>query len=55
MDPTSRRPLGRNKLSVTALGFGAAPIGGFRATIPEIQAIETVAAAQQGGVNFFDT
>ncbi|MBL8571833.1 MAG: aldo/keto reductase [Phreatobacter sp.] len=55
MDPTTRRRIGRTKLEVTAFGFGAAPIGGFRATIPEDQASATVWAAHKAGTNFYDT
>lgn len=55
MDPTTLRPVGRSKLKVTRLGFGAAPIGGFRFRIDEIDAIETVIAAYDGGVRYFDT
>lgn len=55
MDPTTRRRIGSSKLDVTVLGFGAAPIGGFRATISEAQATATIEAAVHQGVTFFDT
>jgi D-threo-aldose 1-dehydrogenase len=55
MDPASRRRIGRTALDVTVFGFGAAPIGGFRASISEAQAMATVEAAAAGGVAFFDT
>ncbi|WP_137126087.1 aldo/keto reductase [Roseomonas sp. HF4] len=55
MDPTERRRLGRTGIEVTALGFGAAPIGGFRATIPEAEAQSLLEAAWDGGVRYFDT
>jgi D-threo-aldose 1-dehydrogenase len=55
MEPTARRALGRTALSVTALGFGAAPIGGFRASMPDAEAIAVVDEAWQQGVRFFDT
>ncbi len=55
MDPTTKRKLGKTKLDVTVFGFGAAPIGGFRATITEAQASATIEAAVKAGVNFFDT
>lgn len=55
MDPTTKRRIGGTGLDVTVLGFGAAPIGGFRATITEAQASATVEAAVKAGVGFFDT
>jgi D-threo-aldose 1-dehydrogenase len=55
MDPTAKRRLGQTALEVTALGFGGAPIGGFRATIPEAEAQSLLDAAWDGGVRFFDT
>jgi D-threo-aldose 1-dehydrogenase len=55
MDPTQQRRIGGTALHVTALGFGAAPIGGFRATIAEAQAQSLLDAAWEGGVRFFDT
>jgi D-threo-aldose 1-dehydrogenase len=54
-DPMQRRRLGRTALEVTALGFGAAPIGGFRATMPGRDAIAVVGAAWEQGVRLFDT
>ncbi len=55
MDPAMKRRLGRTDLEVTALGFGGAPIGGFRRTIPEAEAQSLLDAAWEGGVRFFDT
>jgi D-threo-aldose 1-dehydrogenase len=49
------RRIGTTALSVTELGFGAAPIGGFRATITEAEAQTLLETAWQGGVRFFDT
>jgi D-threo-aldose 1-dehydrogenase len=54
-DPTARRRLGRTALSVTQLGFGTAPLSGFRDVIPERDAIATVEAAYDAGVRLFDT
>lgn len=42
MEPTARRRLGGTGLEVTVLGFGAAPIGGFRATMPDRDAVSVV-------------
>jgi D-threo-aldose 1-dehydrogenase len=49
------RPLGRTKLDVTELGFGAAPLGGFRGAVPEHDAMGALEAAWDGGVRYFDT
>jgi D-threo-aldose 1-dehydrogenase len=54
-DPAARRRLGRTALEVTLLGFGAAPIGGFRATMPDRDAVAIVDEAWTQGVRFFDT
>jgi D-threo-aldose 1-dehydrogenase len=55
MDPIARRPLGKSSLSVTSFGFGTAPLGGFRARIPEAEAVATISTAYDAGVRFFDT
>lgn len=59
MDPQenhiAKRRLGRSAIEVTQLGFGAAPIGGFRATIPDAQAAMLLDTAWDGGVRYFDT
>ncbi|MEO3475402.1 aldo/keto reductase [Roseomonas sp. CAU 1739] len=55
MDPLQKRRLGRTATEVTALGFGGAPIGGFRASIAEEEAQALLDAAWDGGVRFFDT
>lgn len=47
------RRVGRSRLSVGALGFGAAPLGDIR--LGAGTCLETVAAAWAGGVRFFDT
>ena len=55
MEHIAARRIGTTALSVTELGFGAAPIGGFRATITEAEAQTLLETAWQGGVRFFDT
>ena len=55
MDHIAARRIGTTALSVSELGFGAAPIGGFRATISEAEAQALLETAWQGGVRFFDT
>jgi D-threo-aldose 1-dehydrogenase len=53
--PLPQRRLGKCGLSVSALGFGGAPLGDLYALIPERQAIDTVLAACDAGVTLFDT
>jgi D-threo-aldose 1-dehydrogenase len=55
LDPSSRRPLGRSGLAVTALGFGCAPIGGMFTSVTDDQAVATLEEAWRLGVRFFDT
>ncbi len=52
--PPHRR-IGRTAIDVTELGLGGAPIGGFRVTIPDAEAVALVDAAYQAGIAFFDT
>ncbi len=54
-DPTARRKLGSAPLEVTELGLGCGPIGGFRARIPEDEALGVVRSAYDAGVRLFDT
>lgn len=54
-DPTTRRRLGRNPLTVSQFGFGTAPLAGFRTTIPEADAVATIDAAHAAGIRLFDT
>jgi len=46
--------LGRTNVEVTALGFGATAIGGMYTEVSEAQAVQTVAAAWDAGLRFFD-
>jgi D-threo-aldose 1-dehydrogenase len=55
MNRIAKRRLGRGKVEVTELGFGTAPIGGFRATIPESEAQGLLDDAWAGGIRYFDT
>src|ERR1700748_3839790 len=50
-----RRKVGKTNLEVTELGLGGAPMGGFRATIPDAEATVLTDAAYEGGVRYFDT
>lgn len=55
MDPREKRRLGRAPLDVTVLGFGGAPLGGFRGAIEEAEAASTLTAALHAGIGYFDT
>lgn len=48
------RVLGRTGLSVSCLGFGAAPIGDLYQVLDEGRAIDAVVAAHDVGMNIFD-
>ncbi|MBS0522154.1 MAG: aldo/keto reductase [Proteobacteria bacterium] len=50
-----RRRVGKTPLEVTTLGLGGAPMGGFRATISDAEAIELTNVAYDLGVRYFDT
>ena len=49
------RPLGRTGQNVSAIGFGAAPIGDLYARLDERTAIGAVSAAIDAGITLFDT
>ncbi|WBO62424.1 aldo/keto reductase [Streptomyces camelliae] len=49
------RRLGRSGVEVTPLGFGAASIGNLYTALDDRQAHDTVAAAWQRGIRYFDT
>src|SRR6187402_2115631 len=55
MPMLNRRKIGKTKLEVTELGLGGAPMGGFRATISDAEALRLTEAAYEGGVRYFDT
>ena len=50
-----KRRVGKTKLEVTTIGLGGAPMGGFRATIPEAEAVALSNAAWDLGVRYYDT
>jgi len=50
-----KRKLGKTSIEVTELGLGGAPMGGFRATISDAEAVALTDAAYDGGVRYFDT
>jgi D-threo-aldose 1-dehydrogenase len=51
----NRRKIGTTNLEVTELGLGGAPMGGFRATISDAEAMALTNAAYDDGVRYFDT
>ncbi len=55
MQPINTRRLGRSGVHVTEIGFGGAPIGGFRAQVPEDEVQALLDAAWAGGMRYFDT
>lgn len=55
MTTLPRRKVGKTKLEVTTLGLGGAPMGGFRATISDAEAVGLSDAAYEAGVRYFDT
>src|SRR5215467_16407699 len=55
MTMLKKRKIGTTSLEVTELGLGGAPMGGFRATISDAEAIALTDAAYEGGVRYFDT
>jgi D-threo-aldose 1-dehydrogenase len=53
--PTERRRLGSAPVEVTSLGLGCGPLGGFRRSIPEDEALGIVRTAYDAGARLFDT
>ena len=49
------RPLGHTGLSVTELGFGAAPLGNLFRPLADSDARATLAAAEKAGFGYYDT
>ena len=52
---TTKRTFGRVDLEVTAMGFGAAPIGNFLKPISEETSQAMIDAACEAGLNYYDT
>jgi D-threo-aldose 1-dehydrogenase len=52
---TDLRQLGSTALKTSVLGLGGAPIGGFRFALSEEQGVQTVTAAYDAGLRYFDT
>ncbi|MDT0266373.1 aldo/keto reductase [Streptomyces sp. DSM 44915] len=48
-------PLGRSGVSVSRIGLGTAPLGGLFTPVSDAAAAETLAAAWDAGVRYFDT
>lgn len=55
MTALKRRKVGKTKLEVTELGLGGAPMGGFRATITDAEAITLTDDGYDAGIRYFDT
>jgi len=55
MKPTAKRRFGRVDLTVTAMGFGAGPIGNQGRPVAEEEAAALVKAAWDAGLRYFDT
>ncbi len=55
MDPTIKRPLGRSGVEVTQLGLGGASYGSIYREVSEQDALDTIGAAWDAGIRYFDT
>ena len=55
MDPFALRKLGRSNVKVPQLGFGGAPLGNLFFDVTDAQAEQTLAAAWESGVRYYDT
>ncbi|MDA0333947.1 MAG: aldo/keto reductase [bacterium] len=51
----AKRKLGQTDVAVSEFGFGGAPLGELFVPVPETQAQETLAAAWDGGIRYYDT
>src|SRR4051794_5908956 len=48
------RKLGRTSVTLSSLGFGAAPLGGMYTPVADTDAVAAVHAALDAGVRYFD-
>lgn len=55
MSEQQRRTVGKTTAQVTPFGFGSAPLGELFDTVSEEQAQQTLQAAWDAGVRYFDT
>jgi len=55
MTALKRRQVGKTKLEVTEIGLGGAPMGGFRATISDAEAVQLTNDGYDSGIRYFDT
>lgn len=55
MELSAKREIGRTNVAVTQLGFGGASIGELNAILDEEGAVNTVRAAWDAGIRYFDT
>ena len=55
MDPSAKRNLGRTGVGLTQLGLGAVPLGDLYVKLSDQDATQTMDAAWQAGVRYFDT
>lgn len=51
----SRRKLGATTVEISEFGFGGAPLGELFEPVPEAQAQDTLTAAWDGGIRYYDT
>jgi len=54
-NPLEKRRVGKTDVKITTLGFGGNVLGNLYAAVPDDAAKDTVLAARQSGVNYFDT
>lgn len=55
MDPLKKEPVGKTNLSITRLGSGGTTFGNLHAVMSDDDAIDTIHAAYNQGIRYFDT